>query len=228
VDGRRVVARTGDAGAYAERVLVPREEAIEIPDGVDLAVALAILHDGVLALHRLDRARLAPGARVLVTAAAGSLGHWFVPLAKAAGATVVGAAGGPEKVRAVRDLGADDAVDYRSDGWLDGPFDVVFDGAGGEIGQAALDRVVPGGLFFGHGAAGGQFVAGGRSDVETIGVEQRIDDDEWRRLERAGLAAIADGRVRPAIGQRVPLDRAADAHAAIERRSVIGKTVLTV
>jgi NADPH:quinone reductase len=230
-DGRRVVARTGDAGAYAEQVVVPAEEVIDVPDGVDLAVALAALHDGVLALDRLERFPVAAGSRVLVTAAAGSLGHWLVPLAKAAGATVTGAAGGGEKVAAVRDLGADIAVDYRDDGWIDragGPFDVVFDGSGGPIGQAALGRTVPGGRFFAHGAASGQFVSTDRSDVEVLGVEQRIDDPDWRRLERAGLAAIADGRVRPAIGCRVPLERAAEAHAAIERRAVVGKTVLVV
>jgi NADPH:quinone reductase len=149
-------------------VVVAEEEAIDVPAGMDLAVALAALHDGVLALDRLDRSGLGPGSRVLVTAAAGSVGQWLVPLAAAAGAAVTGAAGGPAKVEAVRALGkaftpgSVDAVDYHDDGWVaraGGPFDVVFDGAGGEIGRAALARTVDGGLFHAYGAASGEFAA---------------------------------------------------------------------
>jgi len=232
VGGRRAVARTGDQGGYAERVVVPADEAIDVPDGVELDVALAALHDGVLAQHRLAHARLAPGSRVLVTAAAGSLGHWFVPLATAAGATVVAAAGGPAKVRVARELGAAVAVDYREPGWVRGTggrFDVVFDGVGGAIGRAALSATASGGRFYAHGAASGDFAPRQTErDIEMIGVEQRIGDGEWRRLIRTGLDLLATGRVRPTVGQRVPLPQAADAHAAIADRSVVGKTVLTI
>lgn len=230
--GRRVIARTGDAGGYAEQVVVRAEEAIDVPEGLDLAVALAALHDGVLALDRLDRAGLGPGSRVLVTAAAGSLGHWFIPLAKAAGAVVTAVAGGPAKVAAVRRLGPDVAVDHRAARWaqrLGGPFDVVFDGAGGEIGRVALDRTVDGGLFFAHGAAAGAFAATeDERGVEVVGVRQAIGDEEWRQRVREGLDLLVGGRVHPTVGQRVPLESAAAAHAEIERRAVVGKTVLTL
>jgi NADPH2:quinone reductase len=230
--GRPVIARTGDEGAYAERVVVPVEEVFEVPASLDLAMALAALHDGVLALSELAQAQICAGSRVLATAAAGSTGHWFIPLAKAAGATVTGAAGGPAKVRAVRELGADVAIDYREPDWLDragGPFDVVFDGAGGELGRSALTHTADGGRFFAHGAASGEFAAQtGERGIELIGIDQKIGDDAWRRMIREGLALLAAGRVRPSIGQRVPLARAAEAHAAMQRREVIGKTILTV
>jgi NADPH2:quinone reductase len=230
--GAAVVARTGNEGAYAERVVVPAADASRVPDGVDLAAATAALHDGVLALDRLEASKLEPGSRVLVTAAAGSLGHWFVPLAKAAGAHVVAAAGGERKVAATKDLGADVAVDYRTDGWTaaaGGPFDVVFDGAGGDVGSAALALTADGGMFFGHGAASGGFAAGADDrDVTIVGVDRRLDDETWRRLTERGLALLADGIVRPVIGQRLPLERAAQAHAAMAERTVIGKTVLTL
>jgi len=100
--GTRVVARTGNEGGYAERVVVASDEAAQIPPGLDPAVATAALHDAVLALDRLERAGLDAASRVLVTAAAGSLGQWFVLLAKQAGAHLVGAAGGAEKTGAVR------------------------------------------------------------------------------------------------------------------------------
>lgn len=230
--GTRVVARTGNEGAYAERVALPATEAFDVPNGLDLAVATAALHDAPLALDRLEHAALGPGTRVLVTAAAGSLGHWFVPLAVEAGAHVVGAAGGPTKTAAVAALGADLAVDYRNPRWLDEvtePFDVVFDGVGGDIGRAALARTVDDGVFFAHGAASGDFATpGAERRVRVVGVEKPLDDATWQRHTRTGLDLLAAGRVRPVIGQRVPLARAADAHAAIARRSVIGKSVLTV
>jgi NADPH2:quinone reductase len=213
-------------------VVVPADEAVDVPDGLDLAVALAALHDGVLATHRLDRARLRPGSRVLVTAAAGGAGQWFVPLAKAAGATVTATAGGPAKVAAVRALGADTVVDHRAEGWaqqIGGPFDAVFDGAGGEVGRVALARTVDGGFLSAHGAPGGSFGAqGSERGITVVGVQEPIGDDELRRRIRDGLALLAAGRVRPTVGLRVPLERAAAAHAAMERRTVIGKTVLAV
>lgn len=230
--GRRVVARTSNDGGYAERVVVPAAEMIDIPRGVDSAEALAALHDGVLALDRLEHASLREGAHVLVTAAAGSLGHWFVPLAKAAGATVTGAAGGPAKVEAVRAMGADVAVDYRGHGWIDaaaGPFDVVFDGVGGEIGRTAYAATVDGGTFYAHGAASGDFATDESvRGITVVGVERSVDDENWRRLVRTGLGLIADGDVVPVIGQRVPLEEAGRAHEAMERRAVIGKTVLVI
>lgn len=230
--GERVIARTGDEGAYAELVAVPAVRAMGVPDGLDLSVAIAALHDGVLALDRLRWAKVGVGSRVLVTAAAGSLGHWFVPLAKAAGAKVTGAAGGERKVVAVRELGADIAVDYRKPDWdshADGPFDVVFDGVGGDIGSTAFGLTVAGGMFAGHGSASGQFASAHETrGITMIGPETGLDDATSRRLTARGLELLADRSVRPQIGQRFPLERAAEAHAAMEARSVIGKTLLAV
>lgn len=229
--GSSVIARTGNEGAYAEQVVVPAEQAHDIPAGLDPALATAALHDAVLALDRIERAQLQPGQRVLVTAAAGSLGHWFVPLA-GAHTHVVGAAGGTEKVKAVSDLGADLAVDYQAPGWATrtgGNFDVVFDGAGGDIGRTALSLTVDGGRFFGHGAASGEFAAeSGQRGVEIVSVEVQLDERTWSRLTRQGLALLHAGEVHPVIGQTRPLSQAAPAHDAIARRAVVGKTLLTV
>lgn len=235
--GTPVVARTGNEGAYAGCVVVDVAEAAPVPDGLDPAVATAALHDGPLALDRLEQAALRPGQRVLITAAAGSVGQWLVPLAKEAGAVVVGAAGGATKTAAVAELGADVVLDYRHDGFQAelagaGPFDAVFDGVGGEIGRGALARTADGGTFFGYGAASGDFAAldGAESadrGVRVVGLEP-MSDETWRRHTRGGLDLLAAGTVRPVIGQRVALERAADAHAAIARREVVGKSVLEV
>ncbi len=230
--GTRVVARTGNAGAYAELVAVDAPEAIDLPEDLDGAVATAALHDGVLALDRLERAPVGAGSRVLVTAAAGSLGHWLVPLAKAAGAHVTGAAGGPDKRDAVTALGADLAVDYRRADWAElagAPFDVVFDGAGGAIGRTAFGLTRDRGTFHAYGAAAGEFGStAAERGITVVGVEAEIAADAVHRHIRTGLDLLTRGQVRPVIGQRVPLDRAADAHAAMAERTVIGKSVLTV
>jgi len=231
--GARVVARTGNEGAYAEQVVVGSDEATDVPEGLSLPLATAALHDAPLALDRLERAALGPGSRVLVTAAAGSLGQWFVPLAKAAGAYVVGAAGGAAKVQAVKEQGADLGVDYRDERWAQlagGPFDIVFDGIGGQIGSDALRLTADGGMFFGHGSASGDFVANsvdGRA-ITRVGVDVPLDEADWRRHTVSALHLLAEGQVRPVIGQQVPFARAAEAHRAIADRTVIGKTVLTL
>jgi NADPH2:quinone reductase len=61
-----------------------------------------------------------------------------------------------------------------------------------------------------------------------VPVQEPIGDAEWRRRIRDGLALLAAGQVRPTIGLRVPLERAAAAHAAMAARTVVGKTVLVV
>lgn len=110
--GRRVVSGTGGSGGYAERVVVPADGLIDVPPGLHLAAAVALLADGRTAMMLMDAARVRPGDRVLVEAAAGGVGSLLVQLAGRAGARVVAAAGGPHKVDFARDLGAHLAVDY--------------------------------------------------------------------------------------------------------------------
>lgn len=238
--GRTVVARTGDSGAYAERVAVPVQDAFEVPIGVDGVAALAALHDGPTALSRIEKSDIERGEWVLVTAAAGSLGSWFMPLARAAGARVVAAARGETKLQRARELGADLVVDYSEQGWTgqvretigDRGVDVVFDGAGGTIGRDAFDITAAGGRFFAYGAASGDFAGidpqtANRRRISVIGVGDQLDLADWIRLTERALTDLAAGRVTSVVGQVVPFERAADAHAAIEARTVAGKTVLT-
>jgi NADPH2:quinone reductase len=229
VDGRRVIAGTSGAGGYrgggyAELAVAPTDMVFDVPAAVSSADALAALHDGMMAFSRLGEVR--PGDRVLVTAAAGGIGVWLVPLLRAAGATVIAAARGADKLDLARSRGAHTVVDYSEPGWADGlgVMDVVFDGAGGTLGTAALAITAPGGRFHAYGAAAGDFPAR-RDDVETFGIETPVD---WRAATTRALEALADGTVAPVIGQTVPLAHAAVAHAAIEARTVLGKTLLEV
>jgi NADPH2:quinone reductase len=214
--GTRVVTSTGGSGGYASRVGVDAAALVPVPDGLDLDSAVALLADGRTALLLLRAAAVRPGQRVLVEAAAGGVGTLLTQLAKAAGAIVVGAAG-PGKLDQVPDLDLDRAVDYTAPGWTAGvgPVDVVFDGVGGAVARAAFALIRPGGRMLSYGLASGAW-----SDV--------TDDEAVRALPAEALRLGAAGRLRPVIGQRFPLERAADAHAAIEARSTVGKTLLVV
>lgn len=235
--GKRVVSGTGGSGGYAERVAVDAGGLFEVPDGLDLADAVALLADGRTATMLVQKARLRRGERVLVEAASGGVGTLMVQLARAAGAGVVAVAGGPRKVGLALDLGADVAVDYLKPGWAErvgeavGGVDVVFDGVGGEIARSAFGLLGRGGRMLSFGMASGEWAdvsdeAAGRG-AELIG-PSRPTPEEARTFTEDALSEAAAGRLRPVIGQRFPLERAADAHAAIESRATVGKTLLEV
>ncbi|MFI2648881.1 zinc-binding dehydrogenase [Micromonospora fulviviridis] len=235
--GRRVVSATGGSGGYAERVVVDQGAPIPVPDGLPLDAAVALLADGRTALMLARAAALRPGERVLVEAAAGGVGGLLTQLAGGAGARVVAAAGGPRKVALLRGRGLDPVVDYREPDWTDrvraavGGVDVVFDGVGGSLARAAFDLLDRGGRMLSFGLASGAWADLPEEEASARGVtllRPGGTPDELRALTEQALAEGAAGRLRPLIGQRFPLDRAADAHAAIESRATVGKTLLDV
>lgn len=182
--GRRVVADTAEGG-YLERAAVQADRVVAIPEALGTAEAAALLHDGRTAMGLVEVAAIRPGECVLVLGAGGGLGILLVQLADGAGARVVGAARGKRKRDLARELGASVVVDYSQPGWPQqalaaaggtGP-DVVFDGVGGEIGQAAFQITARGGRFSAHGAPSGRFAPIDRQEAErrTItvrGIEQ--------------------------------------------------------
>jgi NADPH2:quinone reductase len=238
--GRRVV--TDADGGYASQAIVREEQLIEVPGGVDLRVAAALLHDGRTALGLADAAALSPGAWVLVLSAAGGLGILLVQLARAAGARVIGATRGKQKLDLATEMGAEVVVDYADPTWPElvhnatggaGP-GVVFDGAGGKLGLAAFGVIPPGGRFFAYGTPGGGFAEIDPHEAERRAVTVRGIElvqfalEEGKRLTERALTEAAAGRITPVIGQTFPLERAADAHRAIEARDVVGKTLLLI
>ena len=133
-------------------------------------------------------------------------------------------------------------MDYSQQGWPEqvreatggpGP-DVVFDGVGGQIGLAAFEITARGGRFSAHGAPSGGFAEIDPREAERRGVTVRgiqhvqFSPADGKRLIERVLSEAAAGRIRPVIGQTFSLERAADAHAAIEARGVIGKTLLLI
>lgn len=241
--GRRVIAHTASGnGGNAERAAAAVDAVILIPQGLGLPEAAALLDDGGTALGLVEVARVREGEWVLVEAAAGGVGSLLVQLARAAGARVVGAARGKRKLDLARELGADAAIDYSEPGWPErvidatggrGP-DVVFDGVGGRIGREAFGATATGGRFSVHGAASGAATVidtaqARERQVTVIGIEQlqQFGAGAIARVQRM-VAEAAAGRIRPVVGQTFPLDQAAVAHAAIEARAVLGKTLLVI
>jgi NADPH2:quinone reductase len=238
VAGRRVVASLNGTGGYAERVAWPASRLIEVPDGLAPRDAVALLADGRTALALAERAGLRADDTVLIEAAAGGVGTLLVQIARNAGARVVALAGQRGKLQLVRDLGADLAVDYGRAGWEQqvrdaaGEVDVVFDGVGGDVGLAAFGLLRTGGRFCPFGMSSGSFapVSPELAQARQVTVLRgaAASPDELAALARTALAEAAAGRLRPVIGQEFELAAAARAHAAIEARATVGKTLLTV
>jgi NADPH2:quinone reductase len=237
--GRRVVtALGGKGGGYAELARAAAPGVIEVPDEVSLQDATALLADGRTALGLIELAQPGSGDTVLIEAAAGGVGTLLVQLARNAGARVVALASQDRKLSMARALGADLVIDYSDADWPSrvreaaGQVDVVFDGVGGATGVAAFGLLGPSGRFCPFGMASGVFTP--VSDDLAREREIRIlrsgppDPGRLRVLSAAALGEAATGHIHPIIGQEFALSQAADAHAAIESRATIGKTLLTV
>jgi NADPH2:quinone reductase len=237
--GKRVIAGTSGPGAYAgggyaERATVAADGAHEVPAGLDLRHAIAARHDGVMGVSRRERAALQAGDVALVTAAGGAIGTWLIPLLKRDGVIVIAAARGEHKLSVAAERGADVLADYGRQDWLAAvgrEVDAVFDGTGGAIGTAAVGTLRRGGRFFSYGAASGEFAdierQAGERDVELVGIHEDASAEKMHGAAATALQLLAGGVIEPVIGQVVPLERAAEAHAAIAARTVAGKTLLT-
>ena len=240
--GRRVVGHLGSAsGGYAELAVRDTSALHVLPDHVADDAAVAMIGTGRTTIGILELAAPVAEDVVLVTAAAGGIGSLLVQAARNAGATVVGVAGGAEKVARVRALGADVAVDYTEPDWpervraaLDGREPTLaLDGVGGDLGRAALELLGGGGriILFGWSSGGPtrltteDLYAFGITASAALGPRMMNRPGGLRPLEAAALAAAASGELVPVI-QRFPLAEAARAHAALESRATVGKTVL--
>jgi NADPH:quinone reductase len=236
--GREVTTSTGGSGGYAELVAVDAAGLVDVPPGLPLDAAVALLADGRTATWLVHAASPRAGERVLVEAAAGGVGTLLVQLVRSAGAVAVAVAGGSRKLEVVRALGTDLTVDYLQPDWTErvrtavGGVDIVLDGVGGDIGRSAFELLDVGGRMLSFGLSSGEWAPVSDDAAAARGVQilrpPAPSPAEARRFTERALAEAAAGRLRPVIGQRYPLDGAADAHAAIEGRKTVGKTLLQV
>jgi NADPH2:quinone reductase len=243
--GRIVVATTiGQSGGYAERAVAPAAYTFVVPEELSLDAALAVFEAGAMARGLLAAMRLRADDTVLITAAAGRIGSLLVQWAKSAGATVIGAASAGKLV-AVKEFGADHAVDYGADDWsgrvreLTGGrgASLVLDAVGGATAEAAFAATEDGrGRFGVYGYASGAWPRLPIEDITrrgltvcgALGTVIRKSDVEQREDAAQALAAAVRGELTPRVHGHFALDRAADAHRELQERRSIGTIVLTV
>ncbi|WP_051297607.1 NADP-dependent oxidoreductase [Brevibacterium album] len=214
------------AGAHAEYAVGPARAFAHKPASVDHVQAGALPLAALTAWQSLvDTAGLRAGDRVLVHAAAGGVGHLAVQIAKARGAYVIGTASAP-KHAFVRELGADEVIDYRETDFAEAvrDADVVLDTIGGDYQLRSLRTLRHGGVLVSTVPVAAEGLHG---EAERLGVRAAlilVEDDH------AGMRAIADlveaGQLRARIAGTFPLADAARAHEAGETDRTAGKLVL--
>ncbi|GHE69867.1 NADPH:quinone oxidoreductase family protein [Streptomyces thermocarboxydus] len=229
-DGRRVIANPAlPYGGFAEYALADAAALLPAPDALDDAEAAA-LHIGYqtawFALHR--RARLEAGETLLVHAAAGGVGSAAVQLGKAAGATVIGVAGGADKAAVARELGCDVVIDRREQDVVAAVkeatggrgADVIFDPVGGEAYTQSAKTVAFEGRIVIVGFASGTIPNPGLNhalikNYAILGLHWGLYNTKNPKLVQHCHEQLTElaarGAIKPLVSERVPLAGAADA-----------------
>ncbi|WP_459970511.1 NAD(P)H-quinone oxidoreductase [Mycobacterium sp. MUNTM1] len=234
-------------GGYAEYVAVPAGQLLPIPSGIGLVdaaglpeVACTVWSNLVLTAH------LGEGQLLLMHGGASGIGTHAIQIARALGARVAVTAGSSEKLQTCRELGAEITINYREDDFVArvqefGGADVIFDIMGASYLDRNLDALATDGQLVIIGMQGGikgelnvgkllakrahvigttlrgRPVSGPNSKSEIV---QAVTAKVW--------PMIADGRVRPIIGERIPIEQAGTAHQKLADGEVHGKVVLTL
>lgn len=219
-------------GAAAEYVAVRPRQLSFAPDGLDLVRAAALPAVGTTAITALrDKIGLRSGERLLVRGAAGGVGSVAVQLGHALGAHVTALAGA-KALDLVRELGADEAHDYRTTGPADlGPFDAVLDTVGTQL-RAYRGLLSPVGRMVAIAYDTDRPLSSvGAVLLSTVHGSRRVRAFSGNPLHQlfADLAVYVEkGAIRPVIDTVHPLSGVAEAHRAMEAGGVRGKHVIQV
>jgi NADPH2:quinone reductase len=241
-DGRRVAAILA-SGGYAQKVAVPEAHLVPLPDDVSDDQAAALLLQGLTAHALVHRcARLEPGEAVVVEAAGGGTGTLAVQLAKRAGARVIALASSEEKRELVTRLGADAAVDSRTEelgaAILEAnggeQVDAVFQMSGGQAFEEELRVLAPFGRMVAFGIASreqnevatGHLMRNSRAVIGFWLMHLIPRRDEVRTMIEDLLSAVVAGELEVIVGDVFPLSEARRAHEEIAARRTTGKLLL--
>jgi putative PIG3 family NAD(P)H quinone oxidoreductase len=234
-------------GGYAERVAVPVGQLLPIPRGVDLVDAAALPEVACTVWSNVFMlARLLPGEAFLVHGGSGGIGTMAIQVAKRHGAQVLCTAGTPEKLDRCRELGADVAISYRDEDFVevareatDGRgVDVILDNMGAKYLGRNLDALATGGRTVTIGLQGGTrgelnlgLLLAKRASVFGTALRARpLQEKAEVVAEVLGHVwpMVEAGEVRPVVGARLALGEAAEAHRMVEEGRHVGKVVLTL
>ena len=220
-------------GTFAQYVTVPADNVYRKPAHLSMEEAAAIPLAGLTAYRALfTRGRLEAGETVLVTGIGGGVQSFALLFAKRAGARAIVTSSSDEKLERAKALGADLALNYRSDpDWhktlrAHGPIDLVVDSSGGDTLAKAIDAVRPGGRIV---------VYGGTAGDATI----KLFPLFWKQVtimgtsmgspgDFAAMLALFDGGLRPVVDGVFPMDDVVAAARRMDEANQFGKIVLSI
>jgi alcohol dehydrogenase len=229
-------------GGMAEYCLVSADQLVRIPDGVSFAEA-ASLPVAYGTAHRMliTHNTVKKSDKVLILGASGGVGTACVILAKLLGAEVIACSSSEKKLRRLKEMGADEVIDYTKLDWskwavekygkpqrrsYDGGVDVVINFTGGDTWAPSLRCIKRGGKLLVCGATAGHDP---KEDLRyvwsfeiTIQGSNSFYDEDLRGL----MAMIEDGKMKPVIDKVLPLDQAIEGLRLLRDREVIGKVVV--
>jgi NADPH2:quinone reductase len=242
--GDRILAGT-QTGGFAETAVVPAGDAHLLPNGMSFeeGAAIPIIYPTSYAAL-IFRANLQAGETLLVHAAAGGVGSAALQIGKALGARVIATVGGAEKAEIARDLGADEVIDYRVDGFVarvneitDGSgADVIYDPVGGDVFDRSLKCIAWNGRLLVVGFASGRIpeLKANRILLKNIAVTgihwgAYLDNEPERVPETfEGLFALyREGRIKPLIFNTYALEDLPSALGELASRKTHGKLIIT-
>jgi NADPH:quinone reductase len=228
-------------GSYAEYQLVPAERLVPVPEGLDLKLAAATLLQGMTVHYLLESTYpVRPGDQVLIHAGAGGVGLLFIQWAKRKGATVYATASTEAKRALALEAGADYALPYEGfaqavKALSGGGVDAVYDGVGKDTFEGSLEALRPRGFLVLFGQASGpvppldpQVLNRKGSLYLTRPTLHHYTASRRELLWRAGevFRAIREGWLKVRVGAEFPLEKAKEAHEALEGRKTVGKVLL--
>jgi putative PIG3 family NAD(P)H quinone oxidoreductase len=233
-------------GGYSEKVAVPAGQVLPVPGGVPLVDAAA-LPEVVCTVwsNVFQLAALQPGEVFLVHGGTSGIGTMAIQLASRHGARVLCTVGSPDKAKRAEELGAERAIRYRDEDYVEvvrsmtkgGGADVILDNMGAKYLPRNVEALATGGRLVVIGMQGGTraeldlgAMMAKRAAVHATSLRARPAAEKAAIVESvlAGVwPAVEAGEVVPVIDRVLPLDQVADAHRAIEESAHIGKILLT-
>ncbi|HUZ73973.1 MAG TPA: zinc-binding dehydrogenase [Stellaceae bacterium] len=230
-------------GGMAEYCLVDADQLLAMPGAVSFADAAALpVAYGTAHRMLVTHDTVRRGERVLVLGASGGVGTGTVILAKLLGAEVIACASSAEKLRRLKEIGADEAIDYRAvdfSKWAierygkpqrrsnEGGVDVVVNFTGGPTWLPSLKCIKRGGKILVCGATAGHDPQEDLRYIWTFEIKIIGSNSFYDENLVALMDLVAEGRMKPVIDTVLPLERAAEGVRLIEARAVIGKIIVT-
>jgi putative PIG3 family NAD(P)H quinone oxidoreductase len=236
-----------NGGGYAEYCIAEETSALPVPAGFDLVRAAALPETFFTVWNNVfDRGRLAAGEWLMVHGGSSGIGTTAIQLAKALGAHVLATAGSDEKCKACLDLGADKAVNYKTEDFVAAAkaatggkgIDVTLDMVGGEYTEKNIVAAAEDGRIVQIATLGGAEAKLNLARLMTKRVtltgstlrprSREVKAGFARAIEQKVWPLLAAGRIKVVLDSTFPLAHAADAHRRLESSQHIGKIVLTV